>query len=374
MIGTTLSHFKVIEKLGQTLGGNRMLSRRGFLTGSAVCLSVLQWLRTTRSYAETGDPTGGKGPRKFIDVDGIRTSYFEGGAGEDMVLVHGGHFGSPMSSAIAWTAIFPLLAAHFHVRAVDKLGMGFTDNPRGDADYSMEAVVEHIYRFMQIKGIQKVHLMGQSRGGLPVARIAVDHPELVKTLTIFDSNTVAPGDPPPVTSDIPAFYVAGGPALNKDLIRERLFSGLHNRENIAAEILEEMVEQHLAVAVLPKTRQAAERFDLLRSRYVEQNRDKVLARPALARNSGTGWWMYQVKDETLDLIRAGRLKSPTQIIWGGNDQGAGYELGIDLFELISQSLDRTQFHLFNHCGHHPFAEYPQEVTELLLSFIKSSSA
>lgn len=83
--------------------------------------------------------------------------------------------------------------------------------------------------------------------------------------------------------------------------------------------------------------------------------------------------MYQVKDETLDLIRAGRLKSPTQIIWGGNDQGAGYKLGIDLFELISPTLDRTQFHLFNHCGHHPFAEYPQEVTELLLSFIKSSS-
>ena len=351
-----------------------MLSRRGFLTGSAVCVSALQWLQPVKSFAATGDQTGGKGPRKFIDVAGIRTSYFEAGTGEDMVLVHGGHFGSPMSSAIAWTAIFPLLAAHFHVRAVDKLGMGFTENPLGDADYSMKAVVDHIYSFIQRTGIQKVHLVGQSRGGLPVARIAVDHPELVKTLTIFDSNTVAPGDPPPVTSDIPAFFVEGGPALNKASIRERLFSGLSNRENIADEILEEMVEEHLAVALLPKTRQAAERFDLLRSRYVEKNRDKVLARPALARNSGTGWWMYQIKDETLDLIRAGRLKSPTQIIWGGDDQGAGYGLGIDLFELVRKSVSRVQFHLFNHCGHHPFAEYPQEVTELLVNFIKNSGA
>jgi len=74
-----------------------------------------------------------------MDVDGIRTSYFEAGAGEDMVLIHGVHFGSPTSSAIAWTANFPLPAAHFHVHAVDKLGMGFTDNPASDADYSLRA-------------------------------------------------------------------------------------------------------------------------------------------------------------------------------------------------------------------------------------------
>ncbi|MDA2935565.1 alpha/beta hydrolase [Acidobacteria bacterium AH-259-D05] len=348
------------------------LSRRSFLTRSAVCLSALQWLQPVQSYAAAADQTGGLGARKFIDIDGIRTSYFEAGAGENMVLVHGGHFGSPTSSAIAWTAIFPLLAAHFHVRAVDKLGMGFTDNPRSDADYSMRAVVDHIYRFIQRTGIQKIHLVGQSRGGLPVARLAVDHPELVKTLTIIDSNTVAPGDPPPVASDIPAFFVAGGPALNKASIRERLLSTLYSKENIADEILEQMVEAHLEVALLPKTRQAAERLDLLRSRYVERNRDKVLARPALARNSGTGWWMYQVKDETLDLIEAARLKSPTLIVWGVNDPGAPYELGIDLFELVRKSVSRAQFHLFNHCSHWPFVEYPQDMTDLLVDFIKNS--
>ncbi len=95
-----------------------MFSRRGFLTRSAVCLSALPWLRSAKSYAMAEDNAGAKGPRKFIDVDGIRTSYFEAGAGEDMVLIHGGHFGSPTSSAIAWTAIFPLLAAHFRLHAV----------------------------------------------------------------------------------------------------------------------------------------------------------------------------------------------------------------------------------------------------------------
>ncbi len=350
-----------------------MISRRGFLTGSAVCLSAFPWLGSARSYAVTEDETWAKGPRKFIDVDGIRTSYFEAGAGEDMVLVHGGHFGSPTSSSIAWTAIFPLLSAHFHLLAVDKLGMGHSDNPAIDADYNMKAVVDHIYRFIQKQGIQKVHLVGQSRGGLPVARLAVDHPELVKTLTIIDSNTVAPGDPPPVGGNIPALFMAGGPPINKDSIRERLLSTLYSKDHIAEEILEEMVEQALEIALLPKTRQAAERFDLLRSRFVERERDKIAARPALARNSGTGWWMYQVKDETLDFIREGRLKSPTLIVWGVDDPGAPYKLGIDLFELVRQSVSRSQFHLFNDCSHWPFVEYPQDMTDLLVHFIGNSS-
>ena len=32
--------------------------------------------------------------RKFLDVDGIRTCYYEKGDGPIMVLLHGGNFGS----------------------------------------------------------------------------------------------------------------------------------------------------------------------------------------------------------------------------------------------------------------------------------------
>ncbi len=84
------------------------------------------------------------GNAQFVDVDGIRTSYFEGGSGEPMVLVHGGHFGSKVS-ANCWRPIFDHLASHFHVYVVDKLGQGYTDNPRSTADYTMEAVIQHLY-------------------------------------------------------------------------------------------------------------------------------------------------------------------------------------------------------------------------------------
>ena len=121
-------------------------------------------------------------------------------------------------------------------------------------------------------------------------------------------------------------------------------------------------------------REVAVRFDALRKRFIELNPEKVQARPALANNSGTGWWLYEVKDETLAAIKAGRLKPPTQIIWGFNDPtgtSRPHGLGMELFELISKSVDQAQLHFINLAGHAPYRLYPREVTNLIVSFTGS---
>ena len=137
------------------------LMRRVFLKHSVASLAVLPFLRSTKAYAVT------MGNVKFVDVDGIRTRYFEGGSGEAMLLVHGGGFGST-SFANNWRPIFDHLASHFHVYALDKLGQGYTDNPRNDTDYSMEAVIRHVYRFLETLGIEKVHLVGRPEAVCPL--------------------------------------------------------------------------------------------------------------------------------------------------------------------------------------------------------------
>ena len=339
------------------------LSRRSFSENSVSGISALSLLISTTSPLAAASKSMGEA--KFVNVDGIRTRYFEGGSGEAMVLVHGGHFGRSASAANGWMPIFPSLAAHFHVYAVDKLGMGLTDNPGSDADYTMKATVQHIYRFMETLSVEKVHLVGHSRGALPMARIAIDHPDRVRTLILFDSNTLAPGDPPPSAPNL----TPAGPPPTKESIRQELLSSrsaFHKHF-----VTDEYVEAQLEVALHPKIRQAAERFETLRKRFVEQNPEKVRARPALARNSGTGWWLYEVKDETLDMLGAGRLRTPTLIIWGFNDPSATYDMGVDLFKLISPSVDKAQLHFFNQCGHAPYREYPEEVTRLMADFIKN---
>jgi 2-hydroxy-6-oxonona-2,4-dienedioate hydrolase len=322
------------------------------------------------SQAQTGSI---KGPRKFIDVNGIRTSYFEAGSGEDIVLIHGGEFGSPTSSAATFTAWFPSLSAHFHVIAVDKLGMGFTDNPRTDADYSMTAVTDHILHFIEKMGIKKVALLGQSRGALPAARLAIDHPELVKTLIIFDSTTLAPDTAPmgPSEGRNSAFHtpvdVSGKTPINEESIFSKLLLTVHNKGNVTGQVKDEWVKQSLEIARLPKMRECAERLALLRSRFVERHPEEIKARPALEGE----FWLYKEKDATLDMIREGRLHVPTLIVWGADDPGAAYEHGVQLFELVRKSVGRAQFHLYNEQNHWGWVDHPQEMTDLLVSFVRN---
>jgi len=333
--------------------------------GHIICkrttLTILLMVMFGTANSTVADAGPSMGASKFVEVDGIRTRYFEAGSGEPLVLVHGGHFGLA-GGAVGFMPVFPLLAEHFHVYAVDKLGMGLTDNPKEDSGYSMQATTQHIYRFMQTLELENVHLVGHSRGGLPVARIAMDHPDLIQTLTIFNSNTLAPGDPKPSAPNLRPL----GPPATKESIRENLMSrpNTYRKEYVT----DEYVEAQLEVALHPKTRRAAERLDRLRKRFIERNPDKVDARPALANNSGTGWWLYEVKDSTLKMLHGGQLKTPTLVIWGYNDPSATHEMAADLFRVISRSANQAQLHFFNRCGHAPYHEYPQGVTDLLVSF------
>ena len=60
---------------------------------------------------------------RFVTLDGVRTRYFEAGTGDDLVLIHGGKYGT-FYSAYHWSLNFHELSKHFHVYAFDKLGMG----------------------------------------------------------------------------------------------------------------------------------------------------------------------------------------------------------------------------------------------------------
>ncbi len=331
--------------------------RRAFLQYSVASLAVLPFFTSTKSYAAP------MASAKFVDVDGIRTRYLEGGSGEAMLLVHGGGFGST-SFANNWRPIFDHLASHFHVYALDKLGQGYTDNPRNDTDYSMEAVIRHVYRFLETLGIEKVHLVGQSRGGLPVARIATDHPEFVENMVIFNSRTLAPDDPT-LPSRTTTTQTSEPETPTKESIRRSLLSSrtAYRKDHVT----DDYVEAQFRIALLPKRKEAEEKMSLLTSRWVKLNAAKLEENPGL-RNR---WGYDEVKRETFDRIKAGHLKSPTLIIWGTDDPSAPYTLATNLYKVISSVVNRARLHFFNRCGHHAFAEYPEEVTRLMVDFIKN---
>jgi len=145
---------------------------------------------------------------KYLDIDGIRTRYFDKGEGDALLLVHGGQAGGA-GNAQSWEQNFYYLSKYFHVYALDRLGQGYTDNPKKEEDYDRhyEQVVEHVLGFIKAMGIKKVHLIGHSQGGWPVTRIAIDHPEMVKSLVNIDG---APAPVDPLRRSMPFFIYTLG--------------------------------------------------------------------------------------------------------------------------------------------------------------------
>lgn len=287
---------------------------------------------------------------KFVTVDGIKTRYFEGGSGEALVLIHGGQFGS-YYSADHWSLNFNALCTDFHVYAFDKLGQGFTDNPKSEDDYTMRAVIDHAYGFLRAVGIQRATLIGHSRGALPAARIAVDYPEMVKAIVILDSNTLPADDPSTPVDFYPKLDEGAPPVPNREFVCREPEANSYSRSHITDDFAEAM----LTIALLPKIMEARQKMARLAgSQLLPEIRSK--------------------KYETLDLIKSGRLKAPTLIVWGLNDPSASVKLGMDLLQLIGSVVDRTQLHVFNHTGHYLFRERPEELHRLITGFVKHSTS
>ena len=283
----------------------------------------------------------------FVDVNGIRTRYFAKGEGEVLLLFHGGHFGShdAADSADDWEPNFDGLARWFHVYAVDKVGQGHTGNPRSDGDYTMAGAVEHAYGFLKTVGLRNVHLVGHSRGGYLVTRLTLEHPELIKSLIVVDSNSVAPG----IGRNDIVMANPPQPRLSRESQRWVLerYSFSHDH------ITDEWLEAACRIAALPKYREAVAKMETVGLRTTS-------FLPHLARQ----------KEETLGWIRDGRLKTPTLVVWGFNDPTATLSQGHAFFELVAGSAPRAEMHILNQAGHFSFREHPAEFNAVVRSFIQ----
>src|ERR1700679_3744319 len=122
---------------------------------------------------------------EYVEAGGYRLHYFEagpaGGGGTPLVLVHGlGARGED------WGAMIPRLAAKgFHVYVPDLLGYG--RSPKPDVDYSISLEEQTVVQFMQAMHVPRADVGGWSMGGWIAMKLAIDHPEMVDRLAIYDS-------------------------------------------------------------------------------------------------------------------------------------------------------------------------------------------
>ena len=97
-----------------------------------------------------------------------------------MLLVHG-----LLGYSFSWRFVIPALAQHATVYAIDMLGTGFSDRPRG-LDCSLKTSAERLLRFINKAELPSCDLLGTSHGGAVAMRAAAIAPERVRRLILVD--------------------------------------------------------------------------------------------------------------------------------------------------------------------------------------------
>lgn len=101
--------------------------------------------------------------RHIVDIDGLATSYLEAGAGDTVILLHGGEFG--VNAELGWERTIDALAEDYRVLAPDMLGFG--DSAKVvDFNDGRGLRIRHIARFCDELGVDAAHFVGNSMGAI----------------------------------------------------------------------------------------------------------------------------------------------------------------------------------------------------------------
>lgn len=240
--------------------------------------------------------------------------YVEVGVGQPLMLLHG-LFGalSNFSDLIEYFK-------HTHKVIVPIL-------PLYDLDLlhtTVKGLAKHVQQFIDHKGYDQIHLLGNSLGGHVGLVYILSHPEKIKTLTLTGSSGLfenAMGDSYPKRGDY---------------------------EYIRAKTAETFYDPAVATKVL-----VDEVFEITNSR-IKVIKIIALAKSAIRNNLGE---------------ELGQIKVPTLLIWGKNDKVTPPFVAEDFHKLIPNS----ELAFIDQCGHAPMMEVPHAFNEILEQFLKAQA-
>lgn len=116
-----------------------------------------------------------------IDINGVSMSFKEQGAGDTVVLVHGA-----INDLRSWDAIGKELAARYHVIALTNRYFGTAPWPDDGKKFSMQTHADDLAALIRVLNVGPVNLVGWSYGADIVLVVAVQHPELVKSVFVYE--------------------------------------------------------------------------------------------------------------------------------------------------------------------------------------------
>jgi abhydrolase domain-containing protein 6 len=282
--------------------------------------SLLMWLRGLQR-------SKGGLVQKAVQVGDMTWPYLEGGgpSGKPLVLVHG--FGGDKDN---WSFYAPYLKAHYRLIFPDLPGFGENDRSM-EPDHSIGAQAARLCDFLTALGIDKCHLGGNSMGGAIALRFALDFPERLHTLTLFNN------------------------------------AGVIGTEESELQQLVEQGESPLVVRTMADIDRLLA-FVVYKPRWVPSQFKRVIFGEMKRHEALLDKIFAQLVDEFLTKPlndRLDEIRLPTQIIWGQHDK----LLDVTCAVVQHQGIPHSELVIFEDVGHVPMIERPAATARHHLAFL-----
>ena len=262
-----------------------------------------------------------------VVANGIKTNYLEDGKGSPVVFIHGS--GPGVTAYANWRLVMPGLAPHYRTLAPDMVGFGYTDRPDG-VKYNVQVWADQVVGFMDALDMRTAALVGNSFGGAIALRVVTQHPGRVDKLVLMGSM----GVPFPITEGLDRVW-GYQPSVENMKAMLGIFAyspELQNDDELARVRYEASIQpgfQESFSSMFPAPRQSS--VDAM----------------AIPEDE-----LRQIGKETL-------------IVHGRDDKVIPLDNSLRLLQLI----DRSQLHVFGHCGHWVQIEQAAPFVRLVDDFI-----
>jgi haloacetate dehalogenase len=166
------------------------IERRSFVqaitaaSGAALSLALLSQRAAAQSLDKVTPAASDHFETAEIKADDNTIFIRRYGSGSPLLMVHG----FPRTS-LMWRHVAPHLASNHTVICVDLRGYGRSGVPASTEDhypYTKRAMANELVAVMDKLGFAKFDLVGHDRGGRVSYRLALDHPDKVQRLAVFD--------------------------------------------------------------------------------------------------------------------------------------------------------------------------------------------
>jgi len=260
-----------------------------------------------------------------IQVNGVSLHYEEHGTGtETIVFVHG-----LLMNLHMFDAQVEALKSRYRCVAVDLRGQGKSEVTR--SGYDMDNLTVDIAALIEALNCGPCHFVGLSMGGFIGMRLAITHPQLLRSLSLLETSA----DPEP-RENVPRYKLLAliGKLFGFRPLAGKLMAILFGRDFLADELKQDIREYWM--------------------REISNNNRTGTVRAAMAVIKRKG--VYQYLDE---------INTPTLIIVGDQDVATTPVKARRMHDAINNS----KLLIIPGAGHSSSIETPDEVTQALGEFM-----